>query len=109
MCSVDESSRLRCGAVYALPQAKLFGKIHFSDLAPAYFAVMLLLSLLFAATGSKTILVMLSIISLAGVALVPYLVYLELFVAYAICIWCTIMHASIIGVAIVAIRQLLVA
>jgi uncharacterized membrane protein len=108
MCSVDESSKLRCSAVYALPQARLFGKIHFSDLAPIYFTAMLLLSLFFTATGSKTVLTVLAGLSIVGVALVPYLVYLELFVAYAICIWCTIMHASIIGMTVVTIKQLLV-
>lgn len=106
ICSVDESSKIRCSAVYALPQASLFGKIHFSDLAPVYFTIMLLLSLLFTATGSKTVLIVLAGLSVIGVVLVPYLVYLEIFVAHAICIWCTIMHVSIIGMAIATIKQL---
>jgi uncharacterized membrane protein len=39
--------------------------------------------------------------------MVPYLVYLELFIARAICIYCTIMHVSTLAMALLTLDELL--
>jgi uncharacterized membrane protein len=39
--------------------------------------------------------------------MVPYLVYLELFIARAICIYCTIMHISTLAIALLTLDELL--
>jgi uncharacterized membrane protein len=38
--------------------------------------------------------------------MVPYLVYLELFIARAICIYCTIMHVSTLAMALLTLDEL---
>ena len=42
--------------------------------------------------------------SAAGVAGVFYLVYVELFVVDALCLWCTVAHALIIAIFLLAVR-----
>ena len=85
-----------CKSVYMIPQAWLLGRIHFSQLAPPYFAALALASALYAA-GSSWALYPALALGLAGLLAVPYLVYLELRVARAICPLCTAMHVAIIA------------
>jgi uncharacterized membrane protein len=42
----------------------------------------------------------------AGLAGVFYLVYVELFVAGAICLWCTVVHALIVGIFLLSVDGL---
>ncbi|MGC8566885.1 MAG: vitamin K epoxide reductase family protein [Caldisphaera sp.] len=59
---------------------------------------MLSLTVLYApALIAKSSLSMLFIWRFIGLAIVPYLIYLELVVLHAICIYCTIMHGMIIA------------
>ncbi len=82
-----------CASVYVIPQAVIAGRVHLSELAPLYFTALTIAALLYVVAGNPWPLLLLS----AGGALaVPYLVYLEVRVARAICMWCTIMHLSII-------------
>jgi len=83
-----------CESVYHIPQAKIFG-IHLSHAALIYFTVLLLITLIYALLGSSTILLAISILSIGGTILVPYLIYLEVKVAHAFCLYCTIMHVMI--------------
>ncbi len=96
VCRYDEEGFSKCLVLYMLPQAKFLGKIHFSVLAPIYFTVVLALVLAFTILGAPKILLLVLLLSGLGVVLVPYLIYLE-YIAKAICIWCTIMHISIVA------------
>ena len=82
-----------CKSVYLIPQAVVAGRVHLSEVAPLYFAALLTAALMYIVLSNPWPLLALS---LAGAAVVPYLVYLEVKVARAICVWCTIMHISII-------------
>jgi uncharacterized membrane protein len=42
-----------------------------------------------------------------GLLVVPYLVYLELFIARAVCAYCTVMHASTLTIALLTLDELL--
>ncbi|MCE4602135.1 MAG: hypothetical protein F7C08_01925 [Desulfurococcales archaeon] len=101
----DLSSWLSCSRVYYLPEAKIAG-IHLSEAAPLYFMLLAGLAAMYGFTGSRKSLVGLALASLAGLAIVPYLVYLEVFRAGAICIFCTLMHISIIASAFLSYRLL---
>ena len=95
ICSAGEEPG-GCKLVYMLPEALLLGRIHLSQLAPTYFTVQLLLYIVHLATGDPVFLQVYKLLWIAGALLVPYLVYLELVKARAVCIWCTIMHLIIL-------------
>jgi uncharacterized membrane protein len=95
-----------CASVYAIPQAMVGGRVHLSEIAPFYFAALVVAAIFNLALGNPWPLLALS---LGGALTVPYLVYLELRVARSICIWCTIMHASIIATAAAALIDTLLA
>jgi uncharacterized membrane protein len=105
ICRAEEEKG--CSALYMLPQAKLLGVVHLSEAAPIYFTIMLAGVAAFLLTGSTALLYLLIVLAIGGALLVPYLVYLEWLVR-TLCIWCTIMHASIItdtaALAILAFR-----
>ena len=90
---------LDCYAVLSSRYSEVFG-IPLELLAVGYFIVNLLL-VYFIAFGSDN----LSRISLKtlfgwrfiGIVIVPYLVFVELFLVKAICIYCTVMHVAIIA------------
>jgi uncharacterized membrane protein len=90
---------LNCYAVLSSQYSQIFG-IPLELLAVWYFIVNLLL-VYFIAFGSDT----LSGISLKtlfgwrfiGIIIVPYLVFVELFLVRAICVYCTVMHVAIIA------------
>ena len=89
-----------CESVYNIPQARIFG-VHLSEAAPVYFTLLALSAIAYA-VGYKRAIVAVAALSISALTLIPYLVYLELWVARAICIWCTVMHASIIASSILS-------
>ncbi|BAA81478.2 conserved hypothetical protein [Aeropyrum pernix K1] len=98
---------VNCSSVYDIPEAVVFGVVHLSVLAPVYFTLLSLVALAYWIRRSRIFLIASSFLSLVGVVTVPYLVYLELFVAGAVCLWCTVMHISILlafALAIVGLR-----
>lgn len=88
-----------CEAVLDSSYSQVFG-IPLELFAVAYFIINLLL-VYFIAFGSdrlfRTSLRVLFGWRFLGIAIVPYLVYVELFLIRAICIYCTIMHVAIIA------------
>lgn len=96
ICRLQPLLEADCGRVYLIPQASILG-IHLSVIAPGYFALASSLVVAYTLLGVRAAAAPALALYLAGALAVPYLVYLEVFVAEAICIWCTIMHASIVS------------
>ncbi len=94
----DFSSIFSCSTVYMLEEARIpvIG-IHFSEAAPVYFTVFSTLTLAWIHRGYRIARLLLLVILAIGTALIPYLVYLEIAKARALCLYCTIMHASILA------------
>lgn len=88
-----------CGAVLGSPYSSVFG-VPLELLAMGYFLVNLGL-VYFVAFGSDrladTSLELLFGWRFIGIIIVPYLVFVELFIIRAICVYCTMMHAAIIA------------
>jgi len=95
-----------CLAVYSIPQAWILG-FHLSSIAPYYYGLTLVLALISTTTWWEPALRILAITQWSGLLMVPYLVYLELFIARAICIYCTIMHVSTLAIALLTLDELL--
>jgi len=95
-----------CLAVYSIPQAWILG-FHLSSIAPYYYGLTLVLALISTITWWEPALRILAITQWGGLLMVPYLVYLELFIARAICIYCTIMHISTLAIALLTLDELL--
>ena len=89
-------SVLDCSRVYVIPQARVLG-VRLSEVAPLYFLVLLAIAVLGMVYASWELLVVYMALSIAGLSVIPYLVYLELVVAEALCLYCTIMHVAIVG------------
>ncbi|MCL4363555.1 vitamin K epoxide reductase family protein [Candidatus Marsarchaeota archaeon] len=91
-----------CAKVLLSPYSSIniFGiSIHLEVLAAVWFIINILLVTAIAVAGerfSKKALKVLFGWRFFGIVLVPYLIYLELFVLKAICTYCTIMHVAII-------------
>lgn len=89
---------LDCGLVLSSSYSQIFG-IPLELLAVAYFVVNLGLVYLIA-FGRESIfgraLDVLFVWRFIGILIVPYLVFVELFLLKAICLYCTVMHVSII-------------
>ena len=100
------SSKVDCLAVYSIPQAWILG-FHLSSIAPYYYGLTLVLALISTITWWEPALRILAITQWGGLLMVPYLVYLELFIARAICIYCTIMHISTLAIALLTLDELL--
>jgi uncharacterized membrane protein len=90
---------VNCNAVLDSRYSMVFG-IPLELFAVAYFVINLLL-VYFIAFGSdrlfRTSLNALFGWRFLGIAIVPYLVFVELFLIKAICVYCTIMHVAIIA------------
>jgi uncharacterized membrane protein len=89
---------LDCGEVLSSSYSKIFG-IPLELLALAYFIINLVM-VYFIAFGSDRI-YRISLQALfgwrfIGIAIVPYLVFVEVFLLNAICVYCTIMHVAIL-------------
>ncbi len=89
---------LDCGQVLNSPYSKVFG-VPLEMLAIFYFAVNLALVYLIAFASDHVSRLSLQVLfgwRFIGVAIVPYLVFVELFLLRAICVYCTIMHVAIL-------------
>lgn len=89
---------LDCGAVLSSSYSKVFG-IPLELLALFYFAVNLGLVYIIAFGSDRSSEISLQVLfawRFIGVAMVPYLIFVELFLLRAICVYCTIMHAAIL-------------
>jgi uncharacterized membrane protein len=89
---------LDCGLVLSSSYSKIFG-IPLELLALAYFLINLVM-VYFIAFGSDRV-YRISLQALfgwrfIGIAMVPYLVFVEVFLLHAICVYCTIMHVAIL-------------
>jgi uncharacterized membrane protein len=89
---------LDCSSVLTSPYSVVFG-VPLEILALFYFAVNLGLVYLIAFGSERASRVSLQALfgwRFIGVAIVPYLVFVELFLIRAICVYCTIMHVAIL-------------
>ena len=89
---------LDCGAVLGSSYSKVFG-VPLELLAVLKYSVNLGLVYLIAFGSDRVSQRSLSVLfgwRFIGVAMVPYLVFVELFLLHAVCLYCTIMHAAIL-------------
>ena len=100
--------KMNCLAVYSIPQAWVMG-FHLSQIAPYYYSFTLVLAILAFLSGWEPVYRVLAITQWGGLILVPYLVYLELFVAKAVCVYCTLMHLSTLSIALLTFDKMLAA
>lgn len=98
--STDSSSGIQidCNKVLSSSYSTIFG-IPLEAIAVGYFIVNLLL-IYFVAFGSERLFrasfKTLFVWRFLGLCIVPYLITIELFIVKSICLYCTVMHASII-------------
>ncbi len=86
-----------CETVYSIDEAMIVDGIHLSEIAPVFFIMAVMVYGLYFVFERRVFFVTLTLLLAIGSAMVPYLVYLEVSVAKAFCLFCTIMHVSIIG------------
>jgi len=89
---------LDCVAVLSSPYSKVFG-IPLEILALVYFLVnigMVFVIAFASDRAARTTVSLLFVWRFLGIALVPYLLVVELVILHAICVYCTIMHAAIL-------------
>ena len=89
---------LDCGAVLSSPYSKVFG-IPLELLALFYFAVNKGMVYVIAFGSDRTSRISLQVLfawRFIGVAIVPYLLFVEFLLLHAICVYCTIMHVAIL-------------
>jgi uncharacterized membrane protein len=98
--------KVDCLAVYSVPQAWVLG-FHLSSIAPYYYGLTLALALVSIITWWEPALRILALTQWGGLLIIPYLVYLELSTARAVCIYCTVMHASTLTIALLTLDELL--
>lgn len=90
---------INCQLVLSSPYSKV-GPVSLDELAAIWFVIniaLVLLTVFAPATLARATFRALFGWRFIGVAVVPYLVYIELFVIHAICIYCTTMHAAIVA------------
>ncbi len=90
---------LDCGAVLGSRYSAVFG-VPLEFFAVAYFVINLVLVYLIAFGSDRIYSVSLRSLFIwrfIGVMIVPYLLFVELFLLRAICVYCTIMHVAIIA------------
>jgi uncharacterized membrane protein len=90
---------LNCDAVLDSMYSQVFG-IPLELFAVAYFVINLLLVYFIAFGSDRVFRTSLNILfgwRFLGIAIVPYLVFVELFLIKAICVYCTYMHVAIIA------------
>jgi len=91
--------RLDCGTVLSSSYSVVFG-VPLELAALAYFLVnigMVYVIAFGSERASQTTLQVLFAWRFIGVAIVPYLVFVELFLLHAVCVYCTIMHVAILA------------
>lgn len=87
-----------CGAVLSSSYSEVFG-VPLELLAMAYFIVNLVMVYLIAFGSVRISDLMMEALfgwRFIGIIIVPYLVFVELFIIRAICVYCTIMHVAIV-------------
>lgn len=87
-----------CETVLGSPYSEIFG-VPLELLAVFYFIINISLVYLIAFGNEKVFNVSLDVLFVwrfIGITIVPYLLFVELFILKAICIYCTIMHAAIV-------------
>jgi len=99
-------SKIDCLRVYSMPQAWVMG-FHLSQLAPIFYSFMLALEVIALVFNSVAALRLIAILSLGASLLAPYMIYLMVRYARAVCIYCLLMHASTILIAILTYRAAL--
>jgi len=90
---------LNCETVLSSGYSEVFG-IPLELFAVAYFIINLLLVYLIVSGSDRLSRLSLNILfgwRFLGIAIVPYLIFVELFLVKAICVYCTIMHVAIIA------------
>lgn len=98
-------SKVDCLRVHSMPQAWILG-FHLTQIAPIYFLLLLALAII-SMLGNILALKILAFITLECTLLIPYMIYLMVVNARAICIYCLTMHISILMVAILTYRAIL--
>ena len=89
---------LDCGVVLSSSYSVVFG-IPLELAALVYFLVNVAMVFVIAFASDRAARITVNVLFVwrfLGVALVPYLVFVELFLLHAICVYCTIMHAAIL-------------
>ncbi len=90
---------LNCDMVLGSNYSQIFG-IPLELFAVAYFAVNLLLVYLIVFGSDRLFRISFNVLFVwrfLGIVIVPYLVFVELFLIKAICVYCTIMHVAIVA------------
>lgn len=90
--------RLDCGAVLSSPYSVVYG-VPLEVAALVYFLVNITLVFVIAFASDRASRLTVNVLfawRFIGVALVPYLIFVEVFLLHAICVYCTIMHAAIL-------------
>ncbi|MFP3288848.1 MAG: vitamin K epoxide reductase family protein [Candidatus Micrarchaeota archaeon] len=97
LCEVGENLggtlQVSC-SVISSSFSRVFG-IPLDFLAIAWFGVNLILLAILVIMNRSKVMVLLLAWSILGVLVVPYLIYIELYVLHALCIYCTTMHIAI--------------
>lgn len=90
---------LDCDAVLSSKYSQIFG-IPLELFAIAYFIMNLIFVYLIAFGSNPLFRISLKVLfgwRFLGIAIVPYLVFVELFLIKAICVYCTVMHVAIVA------------
>jgi len=90
---------LNCDMVLGSSYSQIFG-VPLELFAVAYFAINLLLVYLIVFGSDGLFRISLNILfgwRFVGIVIVPYLVFVELFLIKAICVYCTMMHIAIVA------------
>ncbi len=96
-------SKIDCIRVYSMPQAWVLG-FHLSQLAPLYYGLVLALAVVAVVFNSNPALKLLAFLSLECSILAPYMIYLMVRHAGAVCIYCLTMHAVSVLVTLLTYR-----
>ncbi len=99
-------SKYDCLRVYSMPQAWVMG-FHLSQLAPVYFIILFILGLSALVFNNTPSLKLLTFLAWECSILAPYMIYLMVRVAGAVCLYCLVMHAVSVIVALMTYRVLL--
>jgi len=99
LCGVEEglggtTLQVSC-SVISSSFSRVFG-IPLDFLAIAWFSLNLILLVVLVIMNKGKVMTLLLAWSIIGVVVVPYLIYIELYVLHALCIYCTTMHIAII-------------
>lgn len=99
-------SKYDCLRVYSMPQAWVMG-FHLSQLAPIYYIILFALGILALLSNHSLPLKLLTFLAWECAILAPYMIYLMVRVAEAVCLYCLVMHAVSIIAALMTYRILL--